>query len=146
MAISQSGRPASEIIAPCTRGNRVVIDNVLVVIEPGDPLGSEALQLLQQMQAEALKRYADAISDSPPPSNELLVPRSAFLLTRLNVQAVGCAALRPLTVEIAEVKRMYVAQSVRRRGIGRPGLQELWCSDGLSNLRWAARPPGHRRT
>ena len=90
------------------------IDNLQVVIEPGDPLSAEALELLRQMRAEALQRYADVLADSAPPINEPLVSRSAFLLARLGVQPVGCAALRPLIGPVAEIKRMYVSKSVRR--------------------------------
>jgi putative acetyltransferase len=110
---------STELFGRHAQPPRMFIDNVPVVIGPGDPLGAEALELLRQMRAEAVRRYADVIADSAPPTNEPLVPRSAFLLARLGVQPVGCAALRPLLDEVAEVKRMYVSKSVRRRGIGR---------------------------
>ena len=101
------------------------IDKFSLVIEPGDPLGGEALELLQQMRTEALRLYSDVIAASAPPTNEPVVSGSAFLLARLGPQIVGCAALRPLTSEVAEVKRMYVAQSVHRRGIARLFLTSL---------------------
>lgn len=78
------------------------------------------------MRTEALSRYRDIIDPSePPPTNDLLVPRSTFLLVQLGGQAVGCAALRPLDAATAEVKRMYVVPQVRRRGIARCLLGEL---------------------
>jgi GNAT superfamily N-acetyltransferase len=101
------------------------LDKFPVVIEPGDPLGGEALELLQQMRTEALWRYGDLIAASATPTNEPAVSRSAFLLARFGSQVVGCAALRSLTSEVAEVKRMFVAQSVRRHGIGRLLLTNL---------------------
>jgi len=78
------------------------------------------------MRAEALCRYGDIIGTSAPPvTNEPLVPRTAFLIARLEGRPVGCAALRPIDAKAAEVRRMYVAPSVRRRGIARRLLAEL---------------------
>jgi len=72
------------------------------------------------MRAEALRRYGDIIDASAlSVTNEPFVPRSAFLIARVEGQPVGCAVLRPMEAEIAEVRRVFVAPSVRRRGIGR---------------------------
>jgi GNAT superfamily N-acetyltransferase len=100
--------------------------NSKILLQPADPLGDDAIQLLRDMRAEALRRYGDIIDASAPPAtNEPLVPRSVFLIARLAGQPVGCAALRPMNAEIVEVKRVYVAPSVRRRGIARRLLAEL---------------------
>src|SRR5215475_4969463 len=88
-------------------------------LEAADPVGDEATQLLRQMRAEALSRYGDILDASAPVTNEPLVARSAFLVARLEGRLVGCAALRPLSAETAEVKRMYVIPPVRRRGVAR---------------------------
>ena len=97
-----------------------------VKIQTADPLGDEALRLLQEMRAEAVSRYPDVIDASePPPTNDPLAPRSAFLLAQVNGRAIGCAALRPIDSETAEVRRMYVVRAVRRRGIARCMLAEL---------------------
>ena len=60
--------------------------NLQISLHPADPLGDDAIQLLRDMRAEAL---------------------------------------RPMNAEIAEVRRVYVAPSVRRRGIARRLLAEL---------------------
>ena len=100
--------------------------NFQISLEAADPLGDDANQLLRDMGAEALRRYGDFIDlSAPPATNEPLVPRSVFLIARLAGKPVGCAALRPMNAEIAEVRRMYVAPSVRRRGIARRLLAEL---------------------
>ena len=97
-----------------------------ISLEPGDPLGREAMDLLREMRAEALRRYGDILDASaPPPTNDPLVVRSVFLIARMDDQAIGCAALRPMELEIAEVRRMYVMPSARRRGIARRLLREL---------------------
>src|SRR5262245_24582368 len=98
----------------------------VVTLQAADPLGEDATRLLGEMRAEALSRYSDVINPSaPPPTNDPLVPRSAFLFARRGGRAAGCAALRPMDAETAEVRRMYVAAAVRRRGIGRSLLGEL---------------------
>ena len=94
-------------------------------LETADPLGHEAAELLRQMRAEALSRYGDVLDASAPVANEPPAARSAFLIARLEGRPVGCAALRPIDAEAAEVRRMYVMPPVRRRGIARLLLAEL---------------------
>jgi GNAT superfamily N-acetyltransferase len=97
-----------------------------VTIQPADPLGDEALRLLQEMQEEAVSRYSDVIDASaPPPTNDTLVPRSVFLLAWNDGHAVACGALRPIDAETAEVRRMFVVRTARRRGIAQRMLVEL---------------------
>lgn len=100
-------------------------DHHHVQLEAADPLGQRAGELLRQMRAEALSRYGDMLDQSAPATNEPLVARSAFLLALVEGRPVGCAALRPIGVDVAEVKRMYVLPSARRRGIARLLLAEL---------------------
>jgi putative acetyltransferase len=78
------------------------------------------------MRAEALRRYPDVLDPSAPPTtNEPRVPRSAFLIAKLDGRPVACAALRPIDAVVAEVRRMYVVPGARRRGIARRLLAEL---------------------
>jgi GNAT superfamily N-acetyltransferase len=51
--------------------------------------------------------------------------QGAFLLAYLDDVAVGCGAVRRLDETTAELKRMYVAPSVRGRGVGRALLEGL---------------------
>ncbi len=48
-----------------------------------------------------------------------------FLIARIESEPVGCGAIRRLDDDTAEVKRMYVVPSARRRGIARRLLAEL---------------------
>jgi GNAT superfamily N-acetyltransferase len=125
----------------------MTVHNSVVTLEAADPLGEDATRLLGVMRAEALSRYGDVINPAAPqPTNDPLVPRSVFLIARIDGQAVGCAALRPMDVATAEVRRMYVAIAVRRRGIGRGLLSELErkaLSFGYRNLRLET---GNRQT
>jgi len=50
---------------------------------------------------------------------------TAFVVARLNQQAVGCGAILPLAPGVAEVKRMFVEPAARRQGIARQILREL---------------------
>jgi GNAT superfamily N-acetyltransferase len=95
-------------------------------LEAADPQGEDATRLLRDMRAEALSRYSDVIDPSAPlPTNDPLVPRSAFLIALLDGQTVGCAALRPVDAEAAELRRIYVVPTARRRGVARRLLAEL---------------------
>ena len=106
--------------------------NSQITLRRADPLGQEALQLLQEMRAEALLRYGDVIDASaPPPTNEPLV-------ARLGGEAVGCVALQVMDRDVAEVRRMYVLPAARRRGIGRrllAALEQVALKFGYRTLR-----------
>jgi putative acetyltransferase len=62
----------------------------------------------------------------PPEDNFTELPTAdAFLIARVDDLAIGCAAVRFLDAETAEVKRMYVAPTARGDGVGRRLLEEL---------------------
>ncbi|MFO0272726.1 MAG: GNAT family N-acetyltransferase [Betaproteobacteria bacterium] len=89
-------------------------------IEAADPLGADALALLAEAAAEARQRYPEFFGPAaPPPTNAPLQPRAAFFLARGDAVAVGCGALRPLDATTAELTRMFVQRSARRRGLAR---------------------------
>lgn len=56
---------------------------------------------------------------------EMEPPRGAFHLVHLDGEPVACGGVRRLGEEVAEVKRMYVAPSARRRGVARALLTRL---------------------
>jgi GNAT superfamily N-acetyltransferase len=98
-----------------------------VSVQKEDPLGNVATQLLRELSSDIAQRYFD-LDDEGSGSfnlNEALMPRSVFVVARLDDQPVGCGALRPIDHELAEVKRMYVSEGARRFGIGRSILEEL---------------------
>jgi putative acetyltransferase len=46
-------------------------------------------------------------------------PRGRLLLARDSTQVMGCVALRPLTADTGEMKRLYVRPNYRALGVGR---------------------------
>ena len=99
-----------------------------VDVLPEDFSGPVAAPLLAELDVELERRYRDE-SDIPPPPydpEDYRPPRGVFLVARLDGQPVGCGAVRPGPFEgTGEVKRMYVAQSARGRGIARALLTAL---------------------
>jgi putative acetyltransferase len=116
-----------------------------VIIERASPQSDEAIQLMRELWA-----YLDALyGNSAPTVHELTGmedPRSAFVIAREADAAVGCAALRPMSADIAEVKRMYVRAEARRKGVARQlmstleqiardtGFREIWLETGLPQV------------
>jgi putative acetyltransferase len=98
-----------------------------ILISSINPHGEVAGTLIGELIAELTHRYADrqddeATSFSP---TDATVPRSAFLVATLNDVPVGCGALRPMSEDVVEIKRMYVRKIARGLGIGRALLVEL---------------------
>ena len=99
------------------------LNSSALIIEPADPVGEIARQLIQDLCAEMSGRYGTA--PSPFSSSEAAAERTVFLVARLDGQPVGCGALRRIDDDTAEIKRMYVAPAGRRQGIARLILVEL---------------------
>jgi ribosomal protein S18 acetylase RimI-like enzyme len=94
-----------------------------VSIGAEDPLGPAAEELVKALCTEMAGRYGR--EPSPFSMAELAGARAIFLVARMDGQPVGCGAIRRFDEKTAEVKRMYVAQSARGRGIARRILAEL---------------------
>ena len=92
-----------------------------------DPTSEAAAQMIRELTAELFERYQDLGLDGAGSfaPGDSLVPRSAFVVARLGDRPVGCGALRSLDEDTVEIKRMYVAADVRRRGIAAAIVAEL---------------------
>lgn len=90
-----------------------------LTIEPEAANSHIAKQLIAELSAELGAIYGDDGDGGFDPS-DVMVPRSAFVVAWADGEAVGCGALRPMPdATIAEIKRVYVRQTMRGRGISR---------------------------
>ena len=96
-------------------------DGVEIVVEA--PTTPDAAELIRLLSAELAARYDfmdDGSGEFSPADVE--VPRSAFVVARLDGRPVGCGAIRPMHgagfEDSAEIKRMYVSPEARGRRLG----------------------------
>jgi len=99
-------------------------DNV-IRIEPGDPADPAFRRLHEALDRELGELYpADSVYSVAP--DKLDAPGCCLLLARNTAgEAVACGALRRLSPDAGEIKRMYVVPAYRRRALGRRILDEL---------------------
>lgn len=99
----------------------------MICIAIVDPRNPDAARLMAALSDELSRRYPENAAQSHTilDVSDFAVPRSAFVVARIEEQIAGCGAFRPIDSEVAEVKRMYVLSSARRRGIGQSILAEL---------------------
>jgi putative acetyltransferase len=99
--------------------------SMAVVVTQEDPYKDVCIQLIAELSAELGARYGDDGTGLFDPA-DVCGPRAAFVVAWLDDEPVGCGALRPMPdTTIAEVKRMYVRPSARRRGVSRQILTRL---------------------
>jgi len=79
---------------------------------------NEARALIEALDADLQRRYPGVAIHGLRP-DEVRDPRLAFFVARAGGQAVGCAALRELEPDTGEVKRMFVLDGFRGRGVAR---------------------------
>src|SRR2546430_10724567 len=63
---------------------------------------------------------------------EFAPPSGRLLLASFDGQVAGCAGLRRLSLEIGEVKRVYVRPAFRRNGVGRALIEAVIAADRKS--------------
>lgn len=109
-----------------------------VLIEPGDPADPAFARLHEALDRELGELYpADSIYSVEP--DKLDAPGCCLLLGRTaEGEAVACGALRRLSDDQAEIKRMYVVPKYRGRALGRrilEGLEARAAAFGYKSLR-----------
>ncbi|MEX5719505.1 bifunctional helix-turn-helix transcriptional regulator/GNAT family N-acetyltransferase [Geodermatophilus maliterrae] len=113
----------------------------MVDVAPADPRDPDARHCLAAYFAELARRFDrgfDPGRSLPATDEELVPPAGVLLLARLHGEPVGCAALKLHGPQPAEVKRMWVAESVRGLGVGRrllTAVEEHAAAAGVRTLR-----------
>jgi DNA-binding MarR family transcriptional regulator/predicted N-acetyltransferase YhbS len=100
----------------------------LVTVEPVDPDHEHARYCRDAYFAELDRRFEhghDPAKGIPAEGDELRPPAGLLLVARLRGEPVGCGAVRFAPGEPAQLKRMWIAESVRGLGLGRRLLDEL---------------------
>ena len=95
------------------------------VVDPAQPA---AQHCLREYFAELDRRFDagfDPTTSLPAEPDEMRPPAGLFLVAMLHGEPVGCGALKFHGDEPTELKRMWVASSVRGLGVGRRLLEEL---------------------
>ena len=98
---------------------RATVEDVQFTLQRVPYASPEAQALCAEVQAEYVSRYGDgdltvlADGDFDPPSGDFLI---AYDQTG---EPVGCGGWRTLGQDDAEMKRVYVRESSRRRGLAR---------------------------
>jgi GNAT superfamily N-acetyltransferase len=99
--------------------------HVTVVVERADAEVSLGLQ--EAFFADIASRYpgwAPASSQSVQPT-DLAPPNGVWLVAYLDGRAAGCGGLQRLDSDTAEIRRLFLDEPARGRGIGRRLLAEL---------------------
>jgi GNAT superfamily N-acetyltransferase len=100
----------------------------MVVIQPCSPGDSRARACVRAYARDIARRFDDGFDpalSNPVHDEELLPPAGVFLLATLNAEPVACGAVKLHREAPAEIKRVWVADTVRGLGIGRRMLGEL---------------------
>ncbi len=105
-----------------------LIAGSLVEIRLVDPAAPDARRCLRAYYAELRRRSDrpfDPASGSTAEPHEVRPPAGAFLIAYAGDEPVGCGALKHHAGAPSDLKRMWVAESARRLGIGRRLLEAL---------------------
>ncbi|MFP2238145.1 GNAT family N-acetyltransferase [Pseudescherichia vulneris] len=95
----------------------------MIRVEPSDPRSSESQQLIAQLTAE-LARITGEGGTASFSLEDIESERAMWVLARNQQgESIGCGAIRPLSADTAELKRMY--STGREQGTGRALLLAL---------------------
>lgn len=105
----------------------------------------DAAGLLAEALAELNRRYPEFVM-APYEPDEADEPGAAFVVARTaDGDAVGCGALRPFREGIAEIKRMFVPERHRRRGVSRQIMLGLEAAAAEAGYDWIVLETGVRQ-
>ncbi|MGS2614902.1 bifunctional helix-turn-helix transcriptional regulator/GNAT family N-acetyltransferase [Micromonospora sp. LZ34] len=115
------------LVAAMAEVERLLIAS-MVVIEPCPPGDPRARACVRAYARDIARRFDDGYDpalSNPVRDEELVPPAGVFLLATLNAEPVGCGAVKLHLGAPAEIKRVWVSDTVRGLGIGQRVLGEL---------------------
>jgi GNAT superfamily N-acetyltransferase/DNA-binding MarR family transcriptional regulator len=115
------------LVAAMAEVERLLIAS-MVSIAPCPPSDPRARACVRAYAQDNVRRFADGFDpalSTPVHDHELTPPAGVFLLATLNAEPVACGAVKLHPGAPCEIKRVWVAGSVRGLGIGRRMLTEL---------------------
>lgn len=80
--------------------------------------------MIEELQADLTTRYGGP-DETPVDPGQFMPPDGVFVVALLGDEVVGCAGLRRHDAVTVELKRMYVREAHRRRGLATVLLAEL---------------------
>ncbi|HEY2831125.1 MAG TPA: GNAT family N-acetyltransferase [Sporichthyaceae bacterium] len=101
-----------------------------------------AAALIEAVQREYEVRYGGRDITAVTPA-EFSPPHGLFLVGRLDTEPVVCGGWRLVEPGLGEIKRMYVVDAHRRRGLSRVLLAELEATARAAGLRRLRLETGH---
>jgi DNA-binding MarR family transcriptional regulator/GNAT superfamily N-acetyltransferase len=135
----RSDELAESLLAPLNPGRRTrlvaamaeverLMTAAMVEVAPVDPADPRAQACWRAYFAVFNRRFGtgfDPARSAAVPEDEVRPPAGLMLLASLQGTPVGCGSLRFRDAGVAEIKRMWVADSARGLGVGRRLLGEL---------------------
>jgi GNAT superfamily N-acetyltransferase len=121
---AEQGLAASPQCARRPRQLPLTVSAVGLQIEPRSYLDAEVTRMVDEVQAEYVRRYGGPDGAAVDPA-EFTPPAGLLLVGVLDGVAVAMGGWRRLSEQTAEIKRMYVSVAARRRGFARVLLAEL---------------------
>ena len=140
---------AASIVEPLSRSQRdrlvaamAEVERLLIAstveVRAHDPRNRHARFCMTEYFAELARRFDvgfDPARSISADDRELTPPAGLLLVAILHSEPVGCGALKFHDGEPAEIKRMWVAPTVRGVGLGRRLLVELEAAAGANGAR-----------
>jgi ribosomal protein S18 acetylase RimI-like enzyme len=121
------GRRRERLVAAMAEVRRLLVAS-MVAIEPCPPADPRARACVRAYARDIARRFDngfDPALSNPVGDEELVPPAGVFLLATLGAEPVGCGAVKLRPGAPAEIKRLWVSDTVRGLGIGRRMLDEL---------------------
>lgn len=85
----------------------------------------DSQQLIDQLSNELAELYRVSDGSAGFKPEDVEVPMAAFVVARIEGYPVGCGAIRPLSENSVEVKRMYTVPDYRKKGVAQAILAEI---------------------